>query len=552
VKAATHAAFAGLCGVIAQGMGTNLELDTSAALVIGSLLPDIDTTQSGLGKIIKPVSRLIERRFGHRTITHSFLGALLFQVIASPLYWLNPRAFWMLFMGVMSHLILDTWNIIGVPLLYPSRIQFWFVINRAYRLPYGSPLEGTILVSLLFAGVVLFPISRQGFSPVFHQWLGTPSGVVSDYLEWRDDFEVFADVDGFNVETQEKIHGRFRVIDAIGKEGVIVEDDAGDALAIGLARGAQVSVFHIAASKGRSLKAREYRLEVGGRSVADLLASLPNSRHVWITANLQFQQRVDPPPPVVGRYPRVQAFASKVEVRSARPDDLDALRSMYIERGSAVIRAEYAENADVSKALELPSRAQRIHPLEIPNLPTMAGLIVKAGDRVLEGQPVARYVNDQVLEQQSVNVARSKLVLEQTAQQRRELRDLFTISSQTLDQKISTARFAVKRLEYLVGAGAEPPVKLAEGRAALRDLEAVRLESLSTFTSRQAGLERQAQQAKLTIQGAKSSKAATLEKQWVKSPIAGLVSEVKVKSVTVKGITLEIVLLEEDRSIGPN
>jgi multidrug resistance efflux pump len=123
---------------------------------------------------------------------------------------------------------------------------------------------------------------------------------------------------------------------------------------------------------------------------------------------------------------------------------------------------------------------------------------------------------------------------------------LFTISSQTLDQKISTARFAVKRLEYLVGAGAEPPVKLAEGRAALRDLEAVRLESLSTFTSRQAGLERQSQQAKLTIQGAKSSKAATLEKQWVKSPIAGLVSEVKVKSVTAKGVTLEIVLLEEE------
>ena len=41
-------------------------------------------------------------------------------------------------------------------------------------------------------------------------------------------------------------------------------------------------------------------------------------------------------------------------------------------------------------------------------------------------------------------------------------------------------------------------------------------------------------------------KTATLEKQWVRSPIAGLVSEVKVKSVTVKGITLEIVLLEEE------
>jgi hypothetical protein len=51
---------------------------------------------------------------------------------------------------------------------------------------------------------------------------------------------------------------------------------------------------------------------------------------------------------------------------------------------------------------------------------------------------------------------------------------------------------------------------------------------------------------KLTIQGAKSLKAATLEKRWVKSPIAGLVSEVKVKSVTPFAVTLEIVILEED------
>jgi hypothetical protein len=49
-----------------------------------------------------------------------------------------------------------------------------------------------------------------------------------------------------------------------------------------------------------------------------------------------------------------------------------------------------------------------------------------------------------------------------------------------------------------------------------------------------------------TIQDERLFNAATLEKQWVKSPIAGLVSEVKVKSVTAKGVTLEIVLLEEE------
>jgi membrane-bound metal-dependent hydrolase YbcI (DUF457 family) len=84
VKAATHLAFAGLCGVLAQGFGHALTPDVVAGLSIGALLPDVDTTASGLGKFVKPVSSLIERKFGHRTITHSLLGAAFFQLLALP------------------------------------------------------------------------------------------------------------------------------------------------------------------------------------------------------------------------------------------------------------------------------------------------------------------------------------------------------------------------------------------------------------------------------------------------------------------------------------
>jgi multidrug resistance efflux pump len=55
-------------------------------------------------------------------------------------------------------------------------------------------------------------------------------------------------------------------------------------------------------------------------------------------------------------------------------------------------------------------------------------------------------------------------------------------------------------------------------------------------------LERSVQAAKLTVNGAKLARAASLEKQWVRSPMSGLVSEVRVKSVTVRGISLEVVI----------
>jgi multidrug resistance efflux pump len=86
----------------------------------------------------------------------------------------------------------------------------------------------------------------------------------------------------------------------------------------------------------------------------------------------------------------------------------------------------------------------------------------------------------------------------------------------------------------------------------LHELEPQNLERLSSFTSRQAALEQSVQAAKLKVNGAKLARAASLEKQWVRSPIAGLVSEVRVKSVTVKGIALEVVLLQVPRLTLPN
>jgi hypothetical protein len=50
----------------------------------------------------------------------------------------------------------------------------------------------------------------------------------------------------------------------------------------------------------------------------------------------------------------------------------------------------------------------------------------------------------------------------------------------------------------------------------------------------------------LIIQDSWPLNAAIHGKSWIKSSIAGLVSEVKVTSVTAKGVTLEIVLIEAE------
>jgi inner membrane protein len=59
--------------------GTSLILGTANPLalglaVIGSQLPDLDTTTSTIGKIFFPVSSWIEDRFPHRSVTHCLLA----------------------------------------------------------------------------------------------------------------------------------------------------------------------------------------------------------------------------------------------------------------------------------------------------------------------------------------------------------------------------------------------------------------------------------------------------------------------------------------------
>jgi hypothetical protein len=60
------------------------------------------------------------------------------------------------------------------------------------------------------------------------------------------------------------------------------------------------------------------------------------------------------------------------------------------------------------------------------------------------------------------------------------------------------------------------------------------------------------QEANLTVKGARAAKSVILEKQWLRSPLAGLVSDVRVKSVTGKGVSVEVVILEEERTASKN
>ena len=84
MMAITHAAIAVSAASLTFGLGTNNPVALGLAL-LGSQLPDLDTTTSTIGQICFPLSNWIEDNFPHRSITHSLLATVVIAAIALPI-----------------------------------------------------------------------------------------------------------------------------------------------------------------------------------------------------------------------------------------------------------------------------------------------------------------------------------------------------------------------------------------------------------------------------------------------------------------------------------
>jgi len=129
---------------IGQGMEFNYE--NALLCAVGSLTPDIDNSKSWLGRIFPFISKPIENKFSHRTLTHSLLAIVFIFSIAVLVKILfdtgnfNPIAF---AIGYTSHILIDCASIQGVKILYPFSMKnavFPFDTQNpeAYRVVVGS------------------------------------------------------------------------------------------------------------------------------------------------------------------------------------------------------------------------------------------------------------------------------------------------------------------------------------------------------------------------------------------------------------------------------
>lgn len=130
----SHLVFGIGTGVVASIAAPSISFFHIPLIAFSSLLPDIDSPSSKMGRKMKWVGKI----FGHRGFFHTPLFLSLFFLIQS------EGIKWSLIIGILSHLFLDLMNKGGVMLLWPINKKKF----RIAELKCGAWIE-SIIVALL-------------------------------------------------------------------------------------------------------------------------------------------------------------------------------------------------------------------------------------------------------------------------------------------------------------------------------------------------------------------------------------------------------------------
>ena len=223
MMAITHAAIA-VAGVSLM-LGTSDPLPLALAMV-GSQLPDLDSTQSVFGQVCFPLSNWLEDHYPHRTVTHSFLATAVLAVGSMAVGYLVGGSLWAFIALPIGHLLAcfsDTFTRQGVQLFWPEPVWCISVSNPRRRLVTGGPGEYWVLslaVGLLVLGCWM--AGAGGVTGQVNQSLGLRTGAIATYNA-NGTRDVYADIVGVWAGDRSRADGRYLILGTDGIEFVVTD-----------------------------------------------------------------------------------------------------------------------------------------------------------------------------------------------------------------------------------------------------------------------------------------------------------------------------------------
>lgn len=223
MMAITHAA------ISAAAVGLSLSTIDPAVLAVAigaSQIPDIDTSTSSIGQILWPISRWIEKRYPHRSVTHSLIFTAALALVSFGVWWryqIDMKVAIALPLGHIVACFSDTFTKAGVQLFWPSPLWCVFGLNPKRRLTTGGTGEYWVLVGAVAAiAINVGLINGGGLGQFTAESLGLRSGILENFQQNANNKEVFAIVEGSFFADSSNASGKYFILSQIGNEFILL------------------------------------------------------------------------------------------------------------------------------------------------------------------------------------------------------------------------------------------------------------------------------------------------------------------------------------------
>lgn len=156
--------------------------------ILFSILPDIDHLKSPIGKLFYPIAKYLDRKFGHRTITHSLAFYLVLGVIVAfieSLFFHSNIVTIVYWFAYISHIIFDMMTVQGVPFFYPFKRNPCVIPGDAkLRLKVADVRSESIVFCIfLLLGITCKGLFLNGFWSTYNRAFGTVKHLHQERLQ---------------------------------------------------------------------------------------------------------------------------------------------------------------------------------------------------------------------------------------------------------------------------------------------------------------------------------------------------------------------------------
>jgi inner membrane protein len=281
--------------MVVSATATSLLLETAnpGLLLIGAvagLLPDVDISTSVAGRTFPWVSHWLERRFPHRSCTHSLVASAVVCVVFYGCAYFSGGQFLPLAhavcIGYFFGWLIDVFTKSGVEMFWPSPARCVCPGNRKFRLTTGSAAEYGLLIVVVAVAIISFNINiHGGLLTEFNRLIASPSGVEDIYRHKGSDHLIVAHIQGVRSLDNSPIKGDFTII-TDHATGFIVQSPDGKIYKVGSDSTAQIITQQITADESRVAFTQIKSFTLDDNDLGATLKQFDNSNLVFVSGQL--------------------------------------------------------------------------------------------------------------------------------------------------------------------------------------------------------------------------------------------------------------------------